>query len=454
MSADLFAEFGTGISPNQTSETISQRPTRHQSTSLVPDLDFFDDTPSSPFSNQAGQSAAAGSQWQSPSWSMSPVPGLAQQYSVNDVLFDATLETSSYDETEDWGEFETADVSNQRAPVEEQRIKASVSASRPTKAQEAFDLLDSLSLDDKPSAPGKPTGATQPKVNTQKLHKVSPSAIPSLPIEDDDPFEEWGDFVDGPATNQSQRQDLKAPVSSTQSRSVPGRPKVLPATTSTAHTSANFTASSPAVAAEQVRPINIPPPSVLLELFPQLFEQLRLEAMDARKDMQHSDKVERAAWVIRNTLKTAARVVAGRTLRWKRDKILSQSMRIGPAGKPGGMKLNAVNKNEDVKEQQEAVDVLTMWRDRAALYNSVIQASGNRPVPIIQENARAMTLSADRGAHKSSHACALCGLKRDERLPKVDENVEDSFGEWWTEHWGHTDCRQFWENNKALLGQR
>jgi hypothetical protein len=75
-------------------------------------------------------------------------------------------------------------------------------------------------------------------------------------------------------------------------------------------------------------------------------------------------------------------------------------------------------------------------------------------VQVVLENTRVTTAMASQGAIKAPHACALCGLKRDERIPKIDENVEDSFGEWWTEHWGHTECRQFWEDNMGLLGQR
>ncbi|PYH84025.1 hypothetical protein BO82DRAFT_352416 [Aspergillus uvarum CBS 121591] len=453
MSADLFAEFGINTNSSQPENSLSQRSARHQSSSLVPDLDFFGETPSTPFSNQASQLGTAGTQWQSSSWDKSFASGPVQHDSGNDVLFDAALETASYDESDDWGEFETADVPPQRAPVEEQKPKSTLSAVRPATVQDPFDLLDSPPIQSVPSVSGKQTVATRQQGNTQKIRKELPRTTPSLFTEDDS-FEDWGDFVDGPATAQSQVQDRKAPVSRTQHGSTLGRTKSLHTTTSATKSELNFAVPSSTTTADQVRPTNIPPPSVLLELFPQVLEQLRHEATDARKDMQRRDRVERAAWSIQITLRTAARVVAGRTLRWKRDKILSQSMRIGPAGKPGGMKLSTVNKNEDVKEQQQAVDVLTMWRDRAALFNSVIQASGNRAVPIIQDNVRAMMLSADRGALKASHACALCGLKRDERLPKLDENVEDSFGEWWTEHWGHTDCRQFWENNKTLLGQR
>jgi hypothetical protein len=62
---------------------------------------------------------------------------------------------------------------------------------------------------------------------------------------------------------------------------------------------------------------------------------------------------------------------------------------------------------------------------------------------------------SEEGAIKASHPCALCALKRDERILRVDEgDVNDSFGEWWTEHWGHTGCRIFWERNKDLLLQR
>lgn len=134
-------------------------------------------------------------------------------------------------------------------------------------------------------------------------------------------------------------------------------------------------------------------------------------------------------------------------------------MRIGPAraGKSSGMKLNAVNKHEDVKEEQDAVDVLALWRERAALFNAVVQSAGLRPIPTVAGPAalKVVTAKPRQGALKAAHACALCALKRDERVLRVDEeDVQDSFGEWWTDHWGHTGCRLFWEANHGLLGQR
>lgn len=120
------------------------------------------------------------------------------------------------------------------------------------------------------------------------------------------------------------------------------------------------------------------------------------------------------------------------------------------------MKLSAVNKHEDVKEEQDAVDVLALWRERAALFNAIIQAAGLRPIPPVADPSalKVVTARLEQGGLKAGHACALCALRRDERVLKVDEGVQDSFGEWWTEHWGHTACRVFWERNSRLLGQR
>jgi len=48
----------------------------------------------------------------------------------------------------------------------------------------------------------------------------------------------------------------------------------------------------------------------------------------------------------------------------------------------------------------------------------------------------------------------VCALKRNERVVKVDFEVEDVFGEWWTEHWGHKACVAFWLGNEGRLRSR
>ncbi|KAL5365807.1 hypothetical protein BJX96DRAFT_19788 [Aspergillus floccosus] len=453
MTADLFAEFGFGAPSNQAANNQNFISSRSRTSSLIPGLETVQDAPRSS-SNQPNASGPVHSQPlrdRSDSFGDFHSPQLTSYDQGGDVLFDATLDDVPDSDSEDWGEFETADATpsqttatglpHSQKPVAKS-INSNTSQPNHSPAQvNQLDLLDSLSIQDSPPVPHKPTSA---RLNggARTLKKPASPATSKI-LAPDDPFEEWDDFVDGPTAG--------APTPKSTQRATSKKP-----TKPDPKSAQNFGVVESSVPAAQVRPTNIPPPSVLLELFPRLFEVLREEASAARRNPQQPELMEKASSTIMCALKAAARVVAGRTLRWKRDTILSQSMKIGPAraGKSGGMKLNTVNKNEDIKEQQEAVDVITMWRERAALFNSVIQASGRRPVQIISENTRVMTATATQGAIKASHACALCGLKRDERLPKFDESVEDSFGEWWTDHWGHTDCRLFWENNLGMLRQR
>ncbi|KAL4890767.1 hypothetical protein BDV59DRAFT_183595 [Aspergillus ambiguus] len=448
MSADLFAEFGVGAPPNQTAKNQSQSSSRSQTGSLIPGLESVQDAPSSTFGQLNAPSPLRS---RSDSFGEFNSPQSATYNQGGDVLFDATLEDVPDDESEEWGEFETADatssqtaaarVSQPKRFVAEPVNKPTSPPSRSPGLTNQLDLLDSLTLEDKPSAPNKPRSAHVDGGARATNKPVSPSA--SKILAPDDPFEEWDDFVDGPPAEVPKPTPNPRPFSCQ-----PTKPEVK--------SPQPFGAVGSPTPAAQVRPTNIPPPSVLLGLFPRLFEQLREEATTVRRGPQQPELMDDVASKVTCVLKAAARVVAGRTFRWKRDTILSQSMKIGPAraGKTGGMKLNTVNKNEDIKEQQEALDVINMWRERAALFNAVIQASGRRPVHIISENTRVTTATSAQGAIKASHACALCGLKRDERLPKLDESVEDSFGEWWTDHWGHTDCRRFWESNMGMLRQR
>jgi hypothetical protein len=64
-----------------------------------------------------------------------------------------------------------------------------------------------------------------------------------------------------------------------------------------------------------------------------------------------------------------------------------------------------------------------------------------------------MAVQTLRGAETAAKACFLCGLKREERIVRVDFDVEDSFHEWWVDHWGHRACRNFWIEHEAALRQ-
>lgn len=213
-------------------------------------------------------------------------------------------------------------------------------------------------------------------------------------------------------------------------------------------------------------PSNIPPPSILLPLITTIFASLATEIRNVQS--RHlSDQLIALSQLraLLSTVQAASRILAGRKLRWKRDKLLSQSMKIGPApsGKAGGgMKLAGVDKAESRREDQEAAEALQAWKQQAGPLRSTIAALNTQlpererfKMPEIVENMPIRQgKPGEEGMVTAPKCCFLCGIKRDERVAKVDVDVEDSFGEWWVEHWGHVDCVSFWENHKDNLRQR
>lgn len=219
-----------------------------------------------------------------------------------------------------------------------------------------------------------------------------------------------------------------------------------------------------------VPPSNIPPPSVLLTLFPSLFQTLPNEikalfmapkdGTDSQIYIDHARK--NGMKVCLSVATVAARIIGGRALRWKRDTHLSQSMRVGPAhaGRVGGMKLTGLDKTEILRENREVLEVVRVWKQQVGKVRSAVTLANSQLaastfiVPALSENPPVRTAKAVDGAISASNSCVLCGLKREERLDKIDVDVEDSFGEWWTDHWGHTECRFFWEEHKDSLPKR
>ncbi|KAI6370940.1 hypothetical protein MCOR25_004072 [Pyricularia grisea] len=217
-------------------------------------------------------------------------------------------------------------------------------------------------------------------------------------------------------------------------------------------------------------PTNIPPPSILLSLFPTLLA-LPNEALykptasqtPAAKARVLSDPATATflrAYLVLATV--AARILAGRKQRWHRDKFLAQGMSISAAGgKGGGMKLAGVDKTQAARENREAADVVAVWRTHVGRLRAVVAAvakedDGNNQqqhfrVPEIAEKP---VVSTAKNVPTAPKACIVCGLKRDERVKGVDFEVEDSFGEWWVDHWGHRACRNFWVEHEAELRQR
>lgn len=211
-------------------------------------------------------------------------------------------------------------------------------------------------------------------------------------------------------------------------------------------------------------PSNIPPPSILLPIIATIFRSLptNLKTIQSLQPLDQPSTLSQLHTLL-STTRAAARILAGRKLRWKRDRLLSQSMKIGPAhsGKAGGMKLAGLDKAETRREDQEAAEALQIWKQQAGPLRSVIVAlNGQLPERErfrIAEIADTMPIRQGKpseGMVSAPRCCFLCGIRRDERVAKVDVDVEDSFGEWWVEHWGHVDCVAFWENHKDALRQR
>ena len=216
-------------------------------------------------------------------------------------------------------------------------------------------------------------------------------------------------------------------------------------------------------------PTNVPPPSILLSLFPQLLGSANTYLFKPTSGQPASVK-ERvlsdpaAARFLRGYLAlatVAGRIMAGRKLRWQRDKFLSQGMAISAAAAPGGkrgMKLSGVDRAQAGHEDREAADVAAAWKALVGRLRSAVAAANSgeeeKSRLRVPELADGLAVRTAKGALTAPRACVVCGLRRDERVAKLDFEVEDSFGEWWVEFWGHRACRNFWLEHEARLRQR
>lgn len=212
-------------------------------------------------------------------------------------------------------------------------------------------------------------------------------------------------------------------------------------------------------------PTNIPSPLLILTLFTPLIELTRTKLLDPLA-ASHSPAVRVAILSHPNTqtflssylaiATVLAHVIAGRKHRWKRDTALAQGMRIGPSGGGGsahsGMKLMALDRGEAGKEDGEVIDVVRTWRASLGRLRTAVGPS--RCIPEVAETLAVRVASAAEAPVQATKACALCGLKRGERVIKVDVKVLDAFGEWWIENWGHRDCANFWTAQSCKLAVR
>lgn len=225
-----------------------------------------------------------------------------------------------------------------------------------------------------------------------------------------------------------------------------------------------------AKSADQLPPTNIPPPAILLSIFPAILasgEEALFNPL-AKLDFKQRQTLlahPATAMFLKGYLNLSivlGHIIAGRKLRWKRDQYLAQGMRIGPATTGGGMKLTGIDKTEVVKEEREVLEAVRTWKAQVGKLRGAVTTASSTPgvaklppVPEIAETMPVRSLKPAEGGVTATHACALCGLKREERVAKVDVAVEDSFGEWWIQGMSmHLVCLEFWETHRQKLKSR
>ena len=299
----------------------------------------------------------------------------------------------------------------------------------------------------KPSIEKKPIKPS----SSPKKRNVLRKAPPPQPVATEDTDEAWDDF---------EAWEHEPPAASSPPQTSQSTINIPQALTSS---SAASSITSP--------PTNIPPPALVLSLFSSLlssaetsfFKPLRSESPDVQQAIYAAPE---AATYLKGLVALATvlgRIIAGRKHRWKRDTILAQSMRIGPsaAGGVSGLKLTSIDKAEVAKEDREVADALKVWQSIVGKLKSAIAevkrvtSKDVGKLPELRETLPVKVAKEIEGGLKGNRPCALCGLKREERVLKVDFEVEDSFGEWWIDDPSmHRDCRNFWEQHRDALRSR
>ncbi|EOO04115.1 putative serine threonine-protein kinase ppk6 protein [Phaeoacremonium minimum UCRPA7] len=435
--------------------------------------------------------------------------------------FDGVAPPDDDEDDDDFGDFETGDSDFPKpAPVPASKPTPAPaiidlmstdyveSAPAPARKQPPTQLLSTLSLNISPTSPYPnapkspsyqernpfpgmgivtPVSAEFPKDDKLK----SPSPITAWPSIDNQPSaaanddfgDDWGAFEDLPpkAATAPSLPKAKPTVKAVTKPAPKPAPEPVESTwdwdavdpvessTSQIQSQAKTATAVSSIPDSAPPPTNIPPPSILLSIFPSLLSQASTSLFKPTASQPASVRTrvlaspEAASFLQAYLLlaTVAARVLAGRKLRWHRDKFLAQGMSISAAGGKGGMKLAGVDKAQSAREDREAADVVALWRESAGRLRSAVAAvnagrkdKGGEPPLHMPELGEHLAVQTAKTVPTAPKPCVVCGLRRDERVKGVDFEVEDSFGEWWVEHWGHRACRNFWLEHEAQLRSR
>ena len=469
--SDDWGDFEGGSSTVEPAIPIKQDPfafTSTGSTQPASSLENFGNATHDPFAFDLSQSHR---QDQS-CWQKAPIVK-AKKSADPSVLFDAE---NDLDDDDDFGDFEGTDT----------KTNAPASA---TGSSALVDLLGDLHVSQAaPPAIKKSEDVVQarsPKMSSTRKSPVggfgtmsNPATTTEIaaPTEDDgwDTFDDWEASI--PTKAQVKSTSKMDPVNPTATAKGPISPApILSPTTDDPQPG-------------ELPPTNVPPPGVLLSLFPSLFadaQEKLFKPMAAQTLPMRNKLMAEPATIayLQGYLmlsNVAAHIIAGRKLRWKRDQHLSQGMRIGPASSraTSGMKLTGIDKGENLKEEREVSDVVRAWKEQVGRLRHVV--SGVNQIragtldrgPDLQETMPVKALKQSEGGIPARQPCMMCGLKREERVTAADMATDDSFGEWWIDqvnmHRGEINttysiksnvntfpgCRNFWNQHKDALRQR
>ncbi|CAI9636510.1 unnamed protein product [Alternaria burnsii] len=389
-------------------------------------------------------------------WQRAPIVK-AKKSADPSVLFDA--EDDFVDDDDDFGDFEgeqehkapsTAPVASSSALVD-LLGDMSISQSRPPVSRGVNTVNASQIFEDQMATSKKSKigfgASTRPE-------RPVPKPAPPAQKEDDG----WDEFDDWEASIPTKAPSKSGTMQSTTSAALPTTPAPI------------LSPTIPDPQPSELPPTNVPPPGMLLSLFPSLFAEANeklFKPMTAQPlPMRNKLLAEPTTiaylqgYIILGNV--AAHIIAGRKLRWKRDQHLSQGMRIGPASSraTSGMKLTGIDKGENMKEEREVSDVVRSWKEQVGRLRHVVSGANQIKAgsldrgPDLQETMPVKTLKQSEGGIPARQACMLCGLKREERVTAADMATDDSFGEWWIDQVNmHRGCRNFWNQHKDTLRQ-
>lgn len=355
----------------------------------------------------------------------------------------------------------------------------------------------------------KPTTA-KPKTKPKPVSKTKPTPKPpaDVAVAPEWEWQDWGGPDDQPTpdttTTAKTTPATKAnPTTTTKTTAKPTTttkpaPEPKPATAETTIPTTQpalplLLADPPTPPTTGPPPTNIPPPSILLTLFPHLLALPTTTLLTPLSTLPPSSPAHHLILTSPTTLtflkgylalaRVAARIITGRRMRWLRDRFLAQGMAVSMApsaaggGKGGGrgMKLAGVDKARAAHDEREALEVVAAWGRVVGRVRGLVVAvgaalssgkgkgdgggdggrGGREGLGLrMPEVAVGLAVSTAKGVPTAPRACVVCGLKREERVAGVDGEVEDSFGEWWVEFWGHRECRNFWVGHEKELRQR